>query len=190
LKNKYNIIAFILCFGFMGPAFTSAPNFTLQTLKGSGSVSLSSLRGKVVLIDFWASFCEPCRFSFPAYNQLLARFQSQGFTILGINQDREASDARGFLDKVPANFTILADPDAVATKLFNPPTMPTAYLIDRNGNLVKTYEGYHQGDEDKIAQDIENYLGKGHAASTKDVKAKPESEATKEPETPAPKEEE
>jgi cytochrome c biogenesis protein CcmG/thiol:disulfide interchange protein DsbE len=171
LKNIYNIAVFILCIIFAGTADSSAPNFTLNTLKGSGSVSLSSLRGKVVLLDFWASWCEPCKLSFPAYNKLLQQYGGQGFTIVGINQDRDLGEALKFLDQFPARFTILSDPDSVATNLYNPPTMPTSYLIDRQGNIVKTYEGYHQGDEEQIAQDIANYLAAKTQASSKGMKA-------------------
>lgn len=159
MKKYIYYFVFVVSFVLSQLAYGGAPDFTLNTLRGGGSVSLSSLKGKVVLLDFWASWCGPCKQSFPAYNQLLNRFGKQGLVIIGINQDRERGEALQFLSHTPANFTLLADPENSVAKLYNPPTMPTSFLIDQSGNIVKTYDGYHQGDEQTIAGDIENLLG-------------------------------
>lgn len=165
MKKYICYMAFILSVALPQLSSCAAPDFTLNSLKGGGSVSLSSLKGKVVLMDFWASWCGPCKISIPAYNQLNSRFGSQGFTVIGINQDRDSGEALKFLSHTPAQFTLLADPENKVAHLYNPPTMPTSYLIDQSGNIVKTYEGFHAGDENTMAADIEGLLA-GHGKNT------------------------
>ncbi len=124
-----------------------APDFTLPTLAG-GEVSLAQLRGKVVYLDFWASWCGPCRKSFPWLEGLRRRLASQGLEIVAVNIDRRRQAAERFLQKVPVNFTIALDPDGKVADRYRVEFMPTAYLIDRQGQVVARHFGFREEDKD------------------------------------------
>lgn len=132
-------------------------SFSLPSLKGENTVSSSSLKGKVVLIDFWASWCVPCEASFPAYNDLYNMYKDKGFEIIGINIDDNKDKALEFLNDHPANFTILSEGKKTA-EAFGLETMPTSYLIDRTGNIVYINSGFHEEDINKIEKKIESVL--------------------------------
>lgn len=112
-------------------------------------LSLSDFKGKVVLLDFWASWCGPCRASFPWMNKVMTKHQSKGFEVVAINLDQEAILANEFLLQVPANFTILQDEAAVMPEAFGLIGMPSSYLIDREGQLRAVHIGFHNSKEDE-----------------------------------------
>ena len=119
-----------------------APAFTLATSRG-GAIDLAALKGKVVYVDFWASWCTPCRRSFPWMNALHARYGSEGLAIVGINVDKRRADADRFLADVPAAFAIVFDPAGATPAAFDVKGMPSSYLIDRKGVVVAVEDGYH-----------------------------------------------
>lgn len=131
-----------------------APPVSLPQLSGAGDVSLESLRGKVVYLDFWASWCGPCRISFPILNQLRQELGSNGFEVLAINLDEVASDAGKFLSEVPADFLIVRDAQGVTPKTFGMLGMPTGYLIDRQGTVREIHQGFRKSDGDKLRASI------------------------------------
>ncbi|WP_108127095.1 TlpA family protein disulfide reductase [Saccharospirillum mangrovi] len=106
-------------------------------------VSLNDLRGQVVLLDFWASWCGPCRESFPWMNTVQQRFGDQGLVIVGVNLDQDPAAARDFLTKVPADFTILLDTQAQWPEAYGLFGMPSSYLIDRQGRIRASHIGFH-----------------------------------------------
>jgi thiol-disulfide isomerase/thioredoxin len=118
-----------------------APAFTLPTQ--TAAVTLSDLRGKVVLVDFWASWCGPCRQSFPWMNEMHEKYHSQGMEIIAINVDQEAALAAEFLTALPANFTVAFDPEGKTAEAFNVMGMPSAYLIDQTGKIHSQHIGFH-----------------------------------------------
>ncbi|MCP5207656.1 MAG: TlpA family protein disulfide reductase [Hahellaceae bacterium] len=120
---------------------TLAPDFTLPT--SSGAVQLSTLKGKVVLVDFWASWCGPCRDSFPWMNAMHEKYASQGLEIIAINVDQEATEAQKFLEELPAKFTVAFDPEGKTPEAFNVMGMPSAYLIDQHGTIHSQHIGFH-----------------------------------------------
>lgn len=132
-----------------------APDFTLQTREGS-SISLDSLRGKVVYLDFWASWCAPCRESFPFMNALEA--DHEGLVVLAVNLDQEAELVGKFLALYPANFTIALDPQGSAAESYGVSVMPTSYLIDRQGRLRAVHKGFHQADTERLEAAITTLL--------------------------------
>ncbi|WP_085783557.1 TlpA family protein disulfide reductase [Candidatus Nucleicultrix amoebiphila] len=135
---------FVGVFLFYSLPASATPNFTLPLLNQSGHISLSDYRGKVVLIDIWASWCGPCRVSFPLYDQLYKELKSKGFVILAINTDTDLNKAKEFLKATGVSYPILSDPDAQVVSQFNPSTMPYALLLDRQGNIVSTHGGFYE----------------------------------------------
>jgi cytochrome c biogenesis protein CcmG, thiol:disulfide interchange protein DsbE len=131
-----------------------APAFAVPTQ--SGTVSLDSLRGKVVLLDFWASWCEPCRKSFPWLRYLQNQYRDQGLVVVGINLDKKRSAAQTFLEKNGAGFTIGFDSTAATAVAYSVKGMPSTFLVDRSGQIVYSHIGY----DDKHVDSIESLLPK------------------------------
>jgi thiol-disulfide isomerase/thioredoxin len=138
-----------------------APGFSVAKAAGSGgTVSLSGLRGKVVLVDFWGTFCEPCKKSFPKLQDLSAKYGGSGFRVVAISED-EAEDK----DKIPtfaqtygAKFMIGWDENKSAARHYKPETMPTSFLIDKKGIVRFSHVGYHDGEEVAIEKELKELL--------------------------------
>jgi thiol-disulfide isomerase/thioredoxin len=105
-------------------------------------LDLARHRGKVVLVDFWASWCEPCRHSFPWLNAMQARYADRGLVVIGVNVDRERADADRFLQDVPARFQIVYDPAGALASQYDLPGMPASYVIGPNGDVVARHIGF------------------------------------------------
>lgn len=135
-----------------------APDCTLTSLGGTEQVTLNQLRGKVVYADFWASWCPPCRKSFPFLNKLSHDFSDQGLEIVGINVDERLSDAKEFLAQTPANFNIVIDPDQQCAAAFDLRGMPSSYLIDRNGVIRHIHVGFRSGDTEELQAWVQKVL--------------------------------
>ncbi|SFM64170.1 TlpA family protein disulfide reductase [Marinobacter zhejiangensis] len=133
-----------------------APQLELAT--DSGQVNLSDLRGKVVLLDFWASWCGPCRQSFPWMNDMQSKYQAQGLEVVAINLDQDAEAAADFLREIPADFTVAYDPDGVSPQAYGVMGMPSAYLIDREGRIHSQHIGFHNDRKDNYEADIQRLL--------------------------------
>ena len=134
-----------------------AAAFTLPA-RGGAPVSLAALRGQVVMVNFWASWCGPCREEFPLLDQMYAKYRPMGFTLLGVNVEPEAKDAEGFLAKTPVRFPILLDRDNTLTKLYRVDGMPSTVLIDRNGVVRWMHRGYKAGDENEYLDQLRALL--------------------------------
>lgn len=118
-----------------------APNFSLPNAKGE-VVTLDKLRGKVVYVDFWASWCAPCRRSFPFMNELHQKYGAKGLTIIGINVDKRRADADKFLNLIPAQFPIVFDETGATPAAYAVKSMPSSYLIDTRGNITYIERGF------------------------------------------------
>jgi cytochrome c biogenesis protein CcmG/thiol:disulfide interchange protein DsbE len=125
-----------------------APALSLPTAKGD-TVALEQLRGKVVYVDFWASWCGPCRRSFPFMNEMQAKYGPRGFTVVGVNVDKKRADADRFLAQVPATFTIVFDETGATPSAWAVKGMPSSYLVDGAGKVVFVERGFT--DEHKAA---------------------------------------
>ncbi|HET8875162.1 MAG TPA: TlpA disulfide reductase family protein [Casimicrobiaceae bacterium] len=121
---------------------TPAPPFALSTASGE-TVALAALRGRVVYVDFWASWCTPCRRSFPWMNAMQARYAGEGLTVVGVNVDKRRVDAQRFLRDTPASFTVAYDAEGTTPSAYDVRGMPSSYLIDRQGNIAAVEEGFH-----------------------------------------------
>jgi thiol-disulfide isomerase/thioredoxin len=130
-----------------------APAFTLASRAG-GQVSLADLKGQVVMINFWASWCGPCRQEFPALDQIYAKYKPMGFTLVAINVESEKADAEKFLATTPASFPILFDPDNSVSGKYGVSAMPTTILVDRQGRVRWQHRAYKPGDEAKYIEQI------------------------------------
>lgn len=130
-----------------------APDFTLKSNQ-AGNMRLSEQRGNVVLINFWASWCGPCRTELPEMEKLQQDYQDLGFTILAVNVDEDSSKANMLLDDIKVTYPILFDPSAKVSKLYDVSAMPTTVIVDRNGNQRLLHKGYKAGDEKKYAKAI------------------------------------
>ncbi|MFK8048501.1 MAG: TlpA family protein disulfide reductase [Halioglobus sp.] len=129
-------------------AVSSGPagNFTLKSASGE-NVKLSEFRGQVVLINFWASWCGPCRQEMPHLDAIHKKYEPLGFTVFGVNveQDREMADK--ILRDIPVTFPILFDDDNTVSKLYDVDAMPVTVLVDRNGQVRYMHKGYKPGYE-------------------------------------------
>ena len=121
-----------------------APAFALPTAAGD-TVSLERLQGKVVYVDFWASWCGPCRRSFPWMNEMQRRYGDKGLAIIAINVDKKRPDATRFLTETPAEFTVVYDAAGAIPAVYGVKGMPSSYLVDARGNVVAIEQGFHDG---------------------------------------------
>lgn len=134
-----------------------APEFKLANRAG-GELSLFGLKGQVVMINFWASWCGPCRQEFPALDQIYRKYKPMGFEMVGINVESEKADAERFLGKTPVSFPILFDPDNKVSGNYGVSAMPTTFLVDRQGRVRWQHRAYKPGDEAKYIEQIRAVL--------------------------------
>ncbi|QQD17847.1 TlpA family protein disulfide reductase [Spongiibacter nanhainus] len=137
------------------------PEFSLPDLAGNKRHALSDYRGQVVYLDFWASWCGPCRLSLPALNELYRELGPKGFTVLAVNVDAYEEEATDFLDAFPVAYPVLRDAERALPKRFGVRGMPTAFLIDQQGQLVGVHEGFRKGDADKLRRKVVHLLEVG-----------------------------
>jgi thiol-disulfide isomerase/thioredoxin len=149
----------LMCVSLAGAAAVKgpAPNFTLKSMSGK-NLKLSEMTGNVVLINFWASWCGPCREEMPLLNALHKKYAPLGFTVLGVNVEEQLDGARGFLSNVPVDFPILLDNTNKVSKQYKVVAMPTTVVVDRDGNMRYLHEGYKPGDEKKYRQMVKKLV--------------------------------
>jgi thiol-disulfide isomerase/thioredoxin len=134
-----------------------APDFTLSSNQGN-NLRLEELRGQVVLLNFWASWCGPCRQEMPILDELHKRYERAGFKVLGVNVEPDSAEANRLLKKIPVTFPILYDTDSTVSKLYDVQAMPTTVLIDRDGNQRFLHKGYKPGYEKSYRQQIKQLI--------------------------------
>jgi thiol-disulfide isomerase/thioredoxin len=137
-----------------------APDFTLQDLHGN-TVSLLSLKGKVVYLNFWASWCGPCKKEFPELARLAGRYKDSGFIVLAVNQDKKKENVNEFLSAyspLPSNMTILLDPKFSVITSFGPRAMPSSFILDREGVVRYVHFGFGEMDPSKWPGEVEALL--------------------------------
>jgi thiol-disulfide isomerase/thioredoxin len=138
-----------------------APAFSAPALGERGQRSLASYRGKVVYVDFWASWCTPCLTSLPLLEKLRGEFPPEQFQILAVNVDREPEKAKAFLARHPIGYPSISDPEGRLPEVFEVETMPTSYLIDSRGIVRYVHEGFRAGDVDGIRERIRALIREG-----------------------------
>ena len=137
-------------------AANQAPQFSLPSK--NGNINLNSLQGQVVYVDFWASWCSPCRKSFPWMNEMANKYKDMGFTIIAINLDKERNLADDFLKDIPHDFTIAFDPEGDTASAYKVRAMPSSYLIDKNGNIQYTHLGFRSENKAELESQIKSLL--------------------------------
>ena len=152
----------LLLFTLTATAFAeeTAPEFSLPGVNAQGDVKLSDFKGRVVYLDFWATWCPPCRKSFPWMNSLQERYKDQGLSIVAVGVDRKRELIEEFLKQMEPGFTVVQDDKGVIAKAYKLRGMPTSYLIDRNGNIVLTHMGFRTRDKEKLETEIKTLLEK------------------------------
>jgi len=158
-------LAFVLAFGTglgasVGTAATpsgKAPDFALSTLAGP-NLRLREQRGKVVLVNFWATWCGPCRIEMPHLSRLYEKYQPAGFQLLGVNIDDDPNQAAGLATKLGLRFPVLLDTDKKVSRLYDLSTMPSTVLIDRDGKVRYVHRGYRDGYEVTYEKQIRELL--------------------------------
>jgi thiol-disulfide isomerase/thioredoxin len=159
----YVLLVLVLTWFAIAPAVAGeqvsgpAPDFTLKS-GGGENIKLSELRGQVVLINFWASWCGPCRKEMPLLDQLYQQYKPLGFTVLGVNVEEDPSQARMLLGKIPVSFPVLFDGTNAVSKQYDVIAMPTTVIVDRNGNMRYLHKGYMPGYEDAYQQQVRALL--------------------------------
>jgi thiol-disulfide isomerase/thioredoxin len=138
----------------------TAPQFTLPNLKTQAPTPLKQFADKVVYLDFWASWCAPCKKSFPALNALHQKLKTQGFEVLAVNLDEDKALAEKFLQDVPVDFTVLHDAKGEWSDQYVVETMPTSFIIDKNGVVQKIHHGFVSDDIKEIEAKITELLAK------------------------------
>jgi thiol-disulfide isomerase/thioredoxin len=137
-----------------------APQFTLPTLKTDSPTPLKQFAGKVVYLDFWASWCAPCKTSFPLLNKLHQKLKAQGFEVVAVNLDEDKVLAEKFLQEVPVDFTVLRDAKGEWADKFVVESMPTSFIIDKNGVVQNIHHGFVAEDIKEIETKITELLAK------------------------------
>jgi len=127
-----------------------------------GPVSLSALKGKVVYVDFWASWCGPCRQSFPWMNAMQAKYGAKGLQVVGVNLDAKRADADKFLGEVPASFAIAFDAQGDTPKRYAVKGMPTSVLIGADGKVLQVHNGFREDDRKALEDAIAGALAATH----------------------------
>lgn len=140
-----------------GEVSRPAPQFSLPSRTGE-VVSLADLKGQVVLINFWATWCGPCRKEMPLLEQIQKKYASLGFTMLGINVEEDTRLMDTFLKDVPVSFPILLDPANGVSKLYDVMAMPSTVIVDRKGNVRYIHQGYQPGDESRYQDMIRQLI--------------------------------
>lgn len=146
LKKHLLFASFLALCSFHSQAFDMASDFTGKTLSGK-NIRLQELRGNVVMLNFWASWCGPCRKEMPLLEALQKKYQRLGFVLIGVNVDEDTKAAQRFLADVKTSFPMVIDNQGSISKSYNVAAMPTSIFIDRDGKLRDVHQGYKDGDE-------------------------------------------
>ena len=134
-----------------------APDFVLKSATGE-NLRLSEYRGDVVMINFWATWCGPCRQEMPLLDELYERYQRVGFSLLGVNIDDDSRRAMKMVQELGVKFPVLFDENKDVSKLYKVDAMPVTILVDREGRIRHVHHGYKPGYEDKYLTEIRSLL--------------------------------
>jgi peroxiredoxin len=151
------LLAVPVSWAAMPAAGSVAPDFTLKSNSGK-NLKLSELRGQVVMINFWATWCSPCRQEMPLLNRIQEQYRKVGFTLLGVNIDDRPEAAQAMAINLGVNFPILFDTDKRVSRLYDVNTMPSTLLIDRDGKVRYIHLGYRPGYESSYESQIRELL--------------------------------
>lgn len=141
----------------VGVSAEPAPDFTLQSSTGE-NVRLAEQRGKVVMLNFWASWCGPCRQEMPLLDAMHKRYGPAGFQLYGVNVEEDNTDAKKMIKEMGVSLPVLYDPESKASTLYKVDAMPTTVMIDKKGQIRYVNRGYKPGDENKYRDQIRELI--------------------------------
>ncbi len=150
-------------FGSSSALAEKAPKFTLDGQQQE--IKLSDYKGQIVYLDFWASWCQPCRKSFGWMNKMQSMYGSEGFKVIAINLDESREKANKFLQQIPANFDVAFDPEGLTAESYNVKAMPSSYIIDKQGNVIYSNLGFRGNDEEELEIKIRGIIRQSTVAS-------------------------
>ena len=133
-----------------------APTFSIDSMNGQGKASLAT--GKVTIVDFWATWCEPCKKSFPKYQELYVKYKASGLEIVAVSVDDEKGEIPNFAKTHGAKFPVGWDDGHKIAEKWKPAGMPSAYIVDKSGTVKFVHKGYHDGEENEIEKEIKGLL--------------------------------
>jgi peroxiredoxin len=139
------------------PPSVGAPDFTLPSL-GGPNLRLQEQRGRVVMVNFWATWCGPCRAEMPHLTRLYDKYRGSGFVVLGVNIDEDPRKAANLATELGMRFPVLLDTDKKVSRLYDLSTMPSTVLIDRDGRVRYVHRGYRDGYEVTYDKQIRELL--------------------------------
>lgn len=157
-KYSFLFILALLLPNYSFAEISKAPEINLPGL--SGSVNLNQYKGKVVYLDFWASWCIPCKVSFPWMYDLKKHYADQGLEVIAINLDKDRKLADAFLKEMDVNFVVAFDESGDSASAYKVKGMPSSYLIGRDGKVYASHIGFKEKDQDKLEQGIKTLLNK------------------------------
>ena len=134
------------------------PDFARKTVGGGDTVSFRSLKGKVAIVDFWATWCEPCKKSFPKLEALNDKYKDRGLEIVGISEDDDKDGIPSFASDLGAQFPLLWDENKSIASKWQPKSMPSTFVVDRKGIVRFVHLGYHEGEEAEIEKEVKSLL--------------------------------
>lgn len=142
---------------FAADAGGPAPAFTLAALTGQ-QATLSQYKGQVVMLNFWATWCGPCQQEIPLLDQMYKKYKPAGFTLIGVNVDKEAAPVKDLLARKPVSYPVLLDPANQVSKAYHVDEMPSSVIIDRKGEIRFIHRGYRPGDENEYQDRIRQLI--------------------------------
>ena len=151
------LLAASVAFAAGGDTTGLAPAFTLSSLSGQPG-ALSQYQGQVVMVNFWATWCGPCQQEMPLLDQMYKKYKPAGFTLIGVNVDKEALPVKELLARKPVTFPVLLDPANQVSKAYHVAEMPSSVIIDRKGQIRYIHRGYRPGDENEYQDRIRQLL--------------------------------
>jgi peroxiredoxin len=144
-------------FAASGDASGPAPAFTLTALTGQ-QAALSQYKGQVVMVNFWATWCGPCQQEMPLLDQMYKKYKPAGFTLIGVNVDKDAPPVKELMARKPVSFPVLLDPANQVSKAYHVDEMPSSVIIDRKGEIRYIHRGYRPGDENEYQDRIRQLI--------------------------------
>lgn len=160
---KRTILGFALALSATATADVSAgqraAEFNLPSLSG-GNLSLASLKGKVVLLDFWASWCGPCKEELPELEKIKAAYAAKGVAVVTVNIDKDRENAQSMVKKLKLTLAVALDPSGGTAGKYGLPTMPSSYVVDKTGVVRYVHEGFRSGDQEKMKRELDELLAK------------------------------
>ncbi len=156
-KGSFLVLLFLSLSSFAAEHI-AAPDFTLPTT--DGTLTLHEYRGKVVYVDFWASWCVPCRESFPWMSTMAEKYRKDGLVVVAVNLDKDRDQAKRFLDQYATSFPVAFDPAGRSAEAFKVQAMPSSFIISRSGTVLFAHQGFEPGKAPQLEAHIQEALSK------------------------------